>query len=58
MSEAIDRCGLGKEEAAQLAELTTGELVRLRRGDFSRTEPELERLLGLLNGKGVKGTVE
>jgi predicted XRE-type DNA-binding protein len=58
MSEAIDRRGLGEEEAAQLAGLTTGELVRLLLGDFSRTEPELERLLGVLNGKGVKGTVE
>ena len=58
MAEAIDRRGLGEEEAAQLAGLTTGELARLLRGDFSRTEPELERLLSLLNVKGVKGTVE
>ena len=48
MSEAIDRRGLDEETAAQQAGLTTGELVRLLRGDFSRTEPELERLLSLL----------
>ena len=58
MSEVIDRRGLDEETAAQQAGLTTGELARLLRGDFSRTEPELGHLLGLLNGKGVKGTVE